>query len=242
MASDSFFTDCEVLHQDAALLVVNKTAGLLSHPNSASDRVPAVFHGSYDAAARCFKTPHGKLWLIHRLDEDTSGVLLAAKNEAVAQQCRRAFEEDRVRKHYLALVSGTGMKPEGVWLDHLSTSTAGARARTKVVPGARPNAELSYRVLKQSREQRASLLDIDLITGRTHQIRVQAAARRWPLLGDDVYGDFNLNRQLKKDMGLTRLCLHAHTLELKHPATGQRLKITAPLPADMAGWSAALGL
>ena len=242
MASPSRFTSCEILLEDAALLIINKPAGALSHPNSAADEAPCAFHGSYDTTQRCFTSDAGKLWLIHRLDEGTSGVLLAAKSELAAQRCREAFEQDRVRKHYTMLVSGTNMKPSGVWLDHLSTQGGGGKVRTKVVPNAKPNAELSYRVVKQNREHRASLLDIDLITGKTHQIRVQAASRSWPILGDEVYGDFALNRLLKKDYGLARLCLHAASLELKHPVSQVRLKLTAPLPRDIADPAKALGV
>jgi RluA family pseudouridine synthase len=242
MAKPSRFTSCEVLHEDAVLLIINKPAAILSHPNGPHDAEPIAFQGSYDTTQRCFTSEAGKVWLIHRLDEGTSGVLLAAKSELAAQRCRAAFEQDRVRKHYTMLVSGTNMKPSGVWLDHLTTLSGGNTVRTKVVPKAKPNAELSYRVVKQNREHRASLLDIDLITGKTHQIRVQAASRSWPILGDEVYGDFALNRQLRKDHGPVRLCLHAASLELKHPTSQVRLKLTAPLPEAMVSLAIALGV
>ena len=89
--------------------------------------------------------------------------------------------------------------------------------------------------MRQNREQRIAMIEIDLITGRTHQIRVQAASRHLPVIGDDVYGDFDLNHRLKKTLGIRRLCLHAHQIELPHPATGKTLRVTAPLPEDLEG-------
>ncbi|HEY1051067.1 MAG TPA: RluA family pseudouridine synthase, partial [Prosthecobacter sp.] len=166
-------------------------------------------------------------------DQDTSGVLLAAKDEKTAAACREAFEAQTVRKIYLALCAGGGLKPEGVWLDHLVTAHEKHQVRTSVRPGARPNAEARFRLVLYSAAQRLSLVEIELITGKTHQIRVQAASRRLPLVGDDVYGHFELNRKLKQSLGARRLFLHAHELRLKHPASGQMLTVQAPLPADL---------
>ena len=223
-----------MLHHDRHLLVVDKPHGVLSHPNSAGGRQRAAFEGAYDLKRKCFRSAAGTVWLVHRLDQDTSGVLIGALDEKTADQCRAAFERDEVRKTYLALVSGSP-PPEGTWRDCLETSRGAGRVRTVVRHGGRPNAELRFRIVEQSREARLAWLEIDLITGRTHQIRVQAAARRLPLAGDDVYGDFDLNRRLKKTHGIRRLCLHAHRIELPHPASGRALRIESPLPADLSG-------
>lgn len=228
-------TRCEILHEDRFILVVNKSHGVLSHPNPKSAKPqPAAFEGSYDEDRRCFKNGAGSLWLIHRLDQDTSGVLLAAKDEKTAAACREAFEAEAVRKTYLALCVGGGLKPEGVWLDHLITVHERHQVRTTVRHGPRPNAEAHYRLIEYSPTQRLSLVEIELITGKTHQIRVQAASRRLPLVGDDVYGSFDLNRKLRQSLGARRLFLHAHGLRLKHPASGQMLSVKAPLPSDLA--------
>ncbi len=234
MSAPAAFTSCPILYQDRCILVVNKPAGVLSHPNLNRADEAVAFPGAYDAGKRCFATPAGPLWLIHRLDEDTSGVLLAAKTEAHAEACRAAFEEDRVRKHYFALVSGTQLRPAGTWLDHLATTAGKNAARTRVIPQARANAELAFKVLVKNPSHRMSLLDIDLMTGKTHQIRVQAATRRCPVLGDDVYGDFALNREVRRAWGLSRLFLHAHRLEIIHPATRKRIVFEAELPGELA--------
>lgn len=235
-------TSCPVLHQDRFILVVHKPAGVLSHPNSArpDPKHPAAFEGRYDADTRCFEGPSGKVWLIHRLDQDTSGVLLAALDEKTAERCRALFEQDAIQKHYLALVRGNPA-PKGTWLDHLATSRGGGGVRTQVVKGRPPNAELRYQVKAHSAEHRLSLLEIELITGKTHQIRVQATSRQHPLAGDDVYGDFSLNKRLRPTLGLKRLALHAHRLEFKHPASGYRTTIEAPVPEDLAGVFKVLG-
>lgn len=238
------FTRCEILHQDRFLIVVNKPHGVLSHPNpKAAKKQSAAFEGSYDHDRRCFKTPAGNIWLIHRLDQDTSGVLLGAKDEKTAAACREAFEAETVKKIYRALcVGGHGLKPAGTWLDHLVTAHERHQVRTTVRPGARPNAEAHYRLLGYSAAQRLSLVEIELITGKTHQIRVQAASRRLPLVGDDVYGSFDLNRKLRQTLGARRLFLHAHELRLKHPASGQMLIVQAPLPSDLQAVLQASGL
>jgi RluA family pseudouridine synthase len=236
------FTSCPVLHQDRFIVVVNKPAGVLSHPNlgRADAGSPAAFEGRYDADRRCFDGPAGRVWLIHRLDQDTSGALLAALDEKTAERCRALFEEGAIQKRYLAIVRGSP-PPRGVWLDHLTTAKSAGAVRTQVVKGRPPNAELRYEVLLHSEEHRLSLIDIQLITGRTHQIRVQAASRQHPLAGDDVYGDFAMNRRLKASLGLKRLALHAHRLEFKHPASGLKTVLEAPVPVDLAGCVERLG-
>jgi RluA family pseudouridine synthase len=235
-------THCPVLHRDRFIIVINKPAGVLSHPNSAriDPRHTAAFEGRYDLERRCFEGPAGKVWLIHRLDQDTSGALLAALDEKTADRCRALFEEGTIHKHYLALVRGSPV-PKGIWLDHLATSRGGGGVRTQVIKGRPPNAELSYQVRAHSAEHRLSLLDITLITGKTHQIRVQATSRQHPLAGDDVYGDFSLNKRLRQSLGLRRLALHAHRLEFKHPASGYKTVIEAPLPEDLSAAFKVLG-
>ncbi len=236
-------TRCDILHEDRFLIVVNKPHGVLSHPNpKAAKPQPAAFEGSYDHDRRCFKTTVGNVWLMHRLDQDTSGVLLGAKDEKTAAACREAFEAEKVRKKYLTLCSGGNLKSEGVWLDHLITAHAKHQVRTTVRHGTRPNAEAKYRVIETNAANRVVLIEVELITGKTHQIRVQAASRQLPLVGDDVYGSFDLNRKLRKTINAKRLFLHAHELSLKHPASGQPLSVKAPLPPDLNAVLAAAGL
>jgi RluA family pseudouridine synthase len=242
MSEAAVLTQCPIVHQDRFILVVNKPAGVLSHPNSAKidPKIRSAFEGRYDLDEKCFTGPAGKVWLIHRLDQDTSGVLLAALDERTAEKCRALFEADAIQKHYLALVRGQPPVKD-TWLDHLSISRSAGRVRTSVLKGRPPNAELRYQLLGHHAEQRLSLIDIALITGRTHQIRVQSSSRQHPLAGDDVYGDFEMNRRLRHQLGLKRLALHARQLTFKHPASGYQTTLTAPLPPDLAGVVEKLG-
>jgi RluA family pseudouridine synthase len=239
--NESLPTRCPILHRDRFLIGVDKPSGVLSHPNPGRRGELAAFEGRYDEKAQCFESIAGRVWLMHRLDQDTSGVLLGALDEATAGRCREAFETGAMAKTYLAAVRGNPGR-EGVWLDHLATSHERGRVRTAVVKGRPPNAELHFRQLAHDPMRRLSLLEIRLLTGKTHQIRVQAASRQHHLLGDDVYGHFELNRRLRAEAGLKRLFLHAARLEFKHPASGQPLRLEAPLPEDLVTVRACLGL
>ena len=247
-----------ILFEDSWLMVVNKPAGVFSHPNVKTPSIPprrdCAFEGRYDFEERRFDTPDGPIWLVHRLDQDTSGALLAAKTADVARKCRVCFEERQVQKTYVALVMGKLSPSSGVWRDHLEKQKGRESVRSTVVRGRPFNAELQYNKVQfthylpsaphpassfkypESRIQNPeslSLLEITLLTGRTHQIRVQAAARGHPVAGDRIYGDFRLNRQLRQQVGLRRLFLHAARLAFRHPATNQLLELEAPLPGEL---------
>ena len=233
----STLTRSVVLHEDRWLLVVDKTEGVLSHPNSgpgASRRnfAPCAFEGPYDFADRRFDTSAGPVWLIHRLDQDTSGAILAALTGETARRLRLLFDRGAVQKKYLALVEGP-VPPKGRWRDHVRKRHEETRVRSAVVKHAPPNAELQLSLKRYYRKSNLSLLEIRLVTGKTHQIRVQAASRGFPLAGDEIYGDFRLNRELRKRIGLRRLFLHASELAFRHPETGKYLKIESPLPPDL---------
>jgi RluA family pseudouridine synthase len=233
-------TPCPILFEDKWLMVLHKPAGLLSHPNDskAAAAEGCAFYGDYDPAERCFKKASTRTWLIHRLDQDTSGALLAAKDQRTADTLRDAFAEGKVRKRYHALVASSGgLKPTSTWVDHLATVHQRDRVRTTVKIGSRPNAELRYRVLSFNPQHHVTLIEIDLLTGKTHQIRVQAASRKHSVIGDDVYGDFSLNRQLRSLLGTRRLFLHAHELSFQHPSTAAKFSVKAPPPSE---WTAAL--
>jgi len=226
-------TNCPILHDADGLLIINKPEGVLSHPNAKSAR-PAgqcAFEGPYDFDRRCFKTPEGPVWLIHRLDQDTSGILVAARGSQAAKQCRADFEEGRVRKYYTALLTGA-LKPRlGEWHDFVLTERKAGRVRSRILQRSSKNARLRYAVQNYyGTRPSLTLLRIELLTGKTHQIRIQAASRKFPVAGDEIYGNFSLNRELRKSIGLRRLFLHARELEIKNPETGRFLHIKAPLP------------
>ncbi|NQU11980.1 RluA family pseudouridine synthase [bacterium] len=230
-------TRCPVLYQDEFLVAVDKPEGVLSHPNpvEAGDRARcrAAFAGSYDLQDRRFDTPAGPIWLVHRLDRDTSGLLLATRDAETATRCRSLFETNRITKMYLALLGGQPSPPAGRWRDCLTTRRGRGQAETVVQRHRPPNAELHYRVQRALSAGRCSLVELTLLTGRTHQIRVQAAARRLPIAGDRRYGVFAWNRELRQQAGLRRLFLHAWRLDFPHPQTGKPLRLESALPAAL---------
>lgn len=231
--AQSLFTRCPILFEDISILVIHKPEGVLSHPNSETPKTVCAFEGPYDFRERRFETPHGPLWLIHRLDQDTSGILLAAKNKKSAEICRENFEKGAVTKNYLALVSRKPMPPRGKWRDALFEKKAGEKIRASIAPSQKPNAFLSYVLKEYFPRQNLSLLNITLLTGKTHQIRVQTAYHGHPVAGDRIYGNFGLNKNLRQAFNLHRLFLHAWELILPHPLTKKILEIRAPLPHDL---------
>lgn len=223
-----------VLYQDDFLLIIDKPSGVLSHPNpprGKEDRPkPCAFEGPYDFEKRCFETPEGPLWLIHRLDQEASGVLLAAWNEETAAKCRTLFEQNKIQKTYLVLVSGKPFPAAGQWRDYIGVQKKQKHVRAHIAKGKKPNAELRYSTERFSAHTHLTLLKISLVTGKTHQIRIQTASHGCPVAGDEVYGNFQLNRRLRKDLGLRRLFLHASKLAFRHPETHGPLVISSALP------------
>ncbi|HTQ78302.1 MAG TPA: RluA family pseudouridine synthase [Burkholderiales bacterium] len=212
-----------IVFEDASLLVIDKPSGIAVHGGS------GVSQGVIESlrAAR----PQAKaLELAHRLDRDTSGLLAVAKKRGALRELHRMLREGEVRKTYLAAVKGVPARKEfevRVAL-HKYVNARGER-RVTAREGGSP-AVTRARVV--ARSARYALLELQLLTGRTHQIRVHLAHAGHPVLGDDKYGDFALNRELAA-RGVHRLMLHAWRLALSHPVGGARLQLEAPVPQDM---------
>ena len=215
--------DLPLLYEDEGLIAANKPAGLAVHGGS------GISHGVIEQlrAAR----PGAKfLELVHRLDRDTSGLLLLAKKRAVLVAMHELIREGQMDKRYLVLVQGqwpAGKQHVKLKLQRYVTG-AGER-RVSVDEEGRE----SHTVFELERACGAySLLQAQLKTGRTHQIRVHLAHLGFPIVGDDKYGDFELNKRLAKQ-GMKRMFLHAWRLAFVHPLTGDRLKLEAPLPPEL---------
>ena len=230
---------CPAVYDDGDILAISKPSGVLSHPNPSSaqgaPKNKRAFLGEYNFQDRRFDTPAGVVWLIHRLDQDASGLLLAARQAETARKLRGLFEEQKIEKEYVVLLAGRVQPVSGVWRDALGERRETGRVRVSVLKSGRPNAELRYQVKEVFTHggEPLSLVQIRLITGRTHQIRVQSAYRKCPVAGDDIYGRFALNKRLKKEAGLRRLFLHAFRLAFTHPRTGRSVEITDFLPEDL---------
>jgi 23S rRNA pseudouridine955/2504/2580 synthase len=212
-----------IVYEDPALLVIDKPSGIAVHGGS------GVSYGVIESLRA--ERPQAKvLELAHRLDRDTSGLLIVAKKRSALVELHRMLREGEVQKLYAALVQGRwsgGAREIRAALHKFVT--AGGERRV-AVHGAGQAAVTRVRPLAVG--EACSLLELELLTGRTHQIRVHLAHEGHPVLGDDKYGDFELNRTLAKQ-GVRRLMLHARRLRLTHPLSGARLELEAALPPDM---------
>ncbi|MBL0140974.1 MAG: RluA family pseudouridine synthase [Betaproteobacteria bacterium] len=213
-----------VLFEDEHVLAVDKPAGLAVHGGS------GIAHGAIERLRSA--RPEAKfLELVHRLDRETSGVLLLAKKRAALVALHEELRGRGMDKRYLAAVSGRVRdEKRRVQVALRKYSTGEGERRVAVDEREGQEAETIFRRL--ARNEEFSLLEAELLTGRTHQIRVHLAHIGHPVLGDEKYGDFPLNKSLRK-RGLRRMFLHAAELSFVHPATGERLTVRSPLPADL---------
>ena len=215
--------EIELLFVDEDLVVANKPSGLLVHRGWANDEDVAMTRVR-DALGQ-------RVDPVHRLDRGTSGALLFARTKAAASALGAAFEAGAVDKRYLALVRGNP-PDEGV-IDYPIPRSEG---------GPRVDAVTRYRVVARSSVARCSLVAATPETGRLHQIRRHLRHLGHPLIGDVTYGDGAENRAYRADYDLHRLALHAVHLAFDHPIDGTRVAVTAPIPLDLAGALARLGL
>jgi 23S rRNA pseudouridine1911/1915/1917 synthase len=215
----------DVVHEDAVVLVVNKPAGLVMHPGSGNWK-GTMLNALLGHAPGTAGVP--RAGIVHRLDKDTSGLVVVAKTLEAQTSLVRQLQERTVRREYLALVHGS------VAADGEVSAAIGrhARERTRmaVVSGGKP-ALTRYRVLM--RFAAATLLQCSLATGRTHQIRVHMHALGHPLVGDPVYRDRRRVRGRSRLDAFPRQALHAARLAFVHPATGAKAAFEAPMPEDM---------
>lgn len=237
--------DCEAedipldfIYQDGDLAVVNKPAGLVVHPapgNYTGTLVNALLHHCPDIGCIGGDIRPG---IVHRLDKDTSGVMVVAKSSSAHESLSAQFKKRSIRKEYLAIVHGTMTDASGSINLPIGRHPT---QRMKMSTGSRAgrSAETLWRVEKQYAG--FALLRVDLKTGRTHQIRVHCAAMHHPIVGDPLYGGRRstsipsgvpdrVRLQLKR---VKRQMLHAARLAFRHPATGESLTFEAPLPDDM---------
>jgi 23S rRNA pseudouridine1911/1915/1917 synthase len=228
----------EIVYQDSHLAVVNKAAGMVVHPapgHPSGTLVNALLHHVRDLAGIGGALRPG---IVHRLDRDTSGLLVVAKDDATHRALSQALKRRKVRRLYLA--ASWGHLPESpLLIDAPLARDPRNRKRMAVVEGGR-RAVTRARVLE--RWPAAELLELSLETGRTHQIRVHLAHRGHPVVGDTLYGGGwergmgGPHREWARELArrVPRQFLHAYRLAFRHPATGEVVKWEAPLPADLA--------
>ncbi len=225
-----------ILLEDEHLIALDKPAGVAVHGGS------GVSFGVIEQLRQA--RPQAKfLELVHRLDRETSGILLVAKKRSALTHLQDQFRERETGKTYLALVTGTWPANKKV-IDlplHKYLQADGER-RVRVTTADDPDGMRSITLVKVRSTVPArtaqglpatSLLEVTIKTGRTHQIRVHLASQGHAIVGDDKYGDFDLNKRLQKQ-GMKRMFLHAWRLQFNHPASGERVQLIAELPPELA--------
>ena len=223
-----------IIYEDDALLVIDKPAGIAVHGGS------GVSFGVIEQIRRA--RPEARyLELVHRLDKDTSGLLMIAKKRNALVKLHEAIRNDHPKKIYLAL--GVGKLPNDSFHVKLPLfKYTGAQGEKMVrVSEDGQSAHTIFRVLNRFSDDllhqvglsHLTLVQATLKTGRTHQIRVHLQSQHCPIAGDERYGDYQANKRLQK-LGLKRMFLHAAELHLDHPLTGEKLILKAPLPQDLA--------
>ncbi len=222
-----------VLYEDRDVVVLDKPPGLVVHPGAGHARgtlVHGLLHHVKDLAGVGGEKRPG---IVHRLDKETSGCLVVAKNDHALQELQKAFQSRAVEKIYLALVHGS--PPEQAALRTLFGRHPVHRQRFTSKVKAGKEAVTRYRVVE--RFDGAALVEVRLLTGRTHQIRVHLSESGFPLLGDALYGGKRRKapaRVKEAQEALGRVGLHAWKLAFEHPRTGRRLSFEAPVPSDFA--------
>ncbi|KRT58346.1 RluA family pseudouridine synthase, partial [endosymbiont of Ridgeia piscesae] len=209
-----------ILFEDERIMVINKPAGMAVHGGS------GLSFGVIEAL-RALRPEERSLELVHRLDRDTSGCLLLSKRRSALRSLHELMQKNLVDKRYLALLAGSWRKGRQEVDAPLLKNTLKGGERVVIVDAAgKPSLTRFTRV---RRFKQATLVEAELVTGRTHQIRVHSAWLGSPILGDTRYGDEIANRQLRQ-LGLKRLFLHAHSIKFRWPGEKRDQEFKAPLP------------
>jgi 23S rRNA pseudouridine955/2504/2580 synthase len=225
-----------IVYEDSHLLVIDKPAGVAVHGGS------GVSYGVIEQLR--MSRPDAKfLELVHRLDRETSGLLLLAKKRSALTNLHEQMRDGTTDKRYLAAVAGDWRNPRQHVKLPLHKFTTPDGERRVVVQAGGQEAHTIFNLLRKW--DGIALLEAELKTGRTHQIRVHLASSGFPILGDEKYGDFALNRQLQKANdtrgALRRMFLHAWRIGFRHPETGKPMSLRAPLPAECERFLVSLG-
>lgn len=211
-----------ILFEDADLMVINKPSGIAVHGGSG-------IHWGLIELVRSMRPLAKRIELVHRLDRDTSGCIILAKKASVLKALHEQMRENKFDKRYLALLVSEWPKGvEKVDLPLIKNTLKSGERLVKVSADGKPSVSY-FRILQ--RFERATLVTVKLVTGRTHQIRVHALSQNCPLVGDDKYGDKEMNKEYKK-LGMKRLALHAQFIGFKHPNTEKWVEIEAPLDGE----------
>ena len=210
------------------IIALEKPEGILSHPNSKNEKKPALLSVPYDFDGEYYfwqdiQGNEQKAWLLNRLDSPTSGVILIWLNQAIKDAVRVAFEKHTIKKIYYAIVKGRPRVAVGQWNQKLKQSSSSSKYKSP-----QKLAKTLYKLSSiSSKDPKLSFLSLEPITGRTHQLRIHCSDNRLPIIGDQIYGDFKFNRQIKKSFGVNRLCLHSGSTIVSYNLNGRQHEFKA---------------
>ena len=211
----------KILYEDSDLLIVDKPAFLASHSGTSE-----MHDNLMDEVRYYLKDKENRSSLANRLDKETSGIVLIAKNKQTLRKLNLQIKNREVKKYYLALVAGKLIEKSGVLASNLKRFDKKFETKVQVSEEGKP-AKTKYRVIKEFKD--FSLLELELITGRMHQIRVQLASLGNPVVGDKLYGNEEINKKFK----LKRNFLHAYKVVFIHPVTNKQIRVECALPDEL---------
>jgi 23S rRNA pseudouridine955/2504/2580 synthase len=235
--------ECNVIDfHSSGIWAIEKASGILSHPNRNSENKRVLLHSSYDFEQEKYHwiDATGKereFYLVHRLDSATSGVILGVSNIVVAEKLKAAFLNRDVKKTYFAIVAYNGRPIRPIWKDFLQKNPA--KGKIRVTSGKTGDSAITSVSMKRKISTRFgnfALLELKPKTGRTHQLRVQCANRRLPIIGDRTYGNFELNRKFARATKVQRICLHASKISFSLTVNGECIQweVEAAMPRAFA--------
>lgn len=238
LATDSGHTDIvpeaielAIIYEDDHMLVISKRAGMLVHPASGNSKHTLVNALLYHCSSLSRLSGDDRAGIVHRLDRDTSGLLIVAKNETVHARLSDMFKERSIKKTYIALVAGKFEEERG----HIDLPIGRSRIDRKKMSIAMDRGRRALTDFEVDEELgRANLLNIYPGTGRTHQIRVHMSYIGHPIIGDKIYGN-STSTGLAKKIELKRQFLHAAKLKFVHPVSGKEMEFSDKLPEDLSG-------
>jgi 23S rRNA-/tRNA-specific pseudouridylate synthase len=234
---------CSVLRfESPGIWALEKATGVLSHPNKESKKSTkqrTLLNADYLHEDECYHWTNNegkiqKLFLIHRLDSPTSGIILAASSQLIAKKIKSLFSKKEVKKTYYAIIKPNAHIKEGIWKDYLKEKREGGKIRV-----LRGNGHIALTKVSIERKKSGlyglAMLRLEPLTGRTHQLRVQCALRGLPIVGDKNYGDFTFNRKIARASKIDRLTLHATEISLNFNFDKEDVDFFAdsPLPRSM---------
>lgn len=235
--------ECNIIDfHPSGIWAIEKASGILSHPNRNGENKGVLLHSSYDFEQEKYHWIDAtgnkrEFHLVHRLDSATSGVILGVSNIDVAEKLKAAFLNRDVKKSYFAIVAYNGRPIRPIWKDFLQKNPAKGKIRvTSGKTGDSAITSVSMQRKTSTRFGNLALLELKPKTGRTHQLRVQCANRRLPIIGDRTYGNFELNRKIAKATKVQRICLHASKISFSLTVNGECIQweVEAAMPRAFA--------